>query len=87
MSHPEKSYEDIQKLRAFQASFKGMHQCKLCPTKVINSDQALKNHIESKSHRNALAKYFKANERELNQRMFKIKQKVLRNVLFKTKKY
>jgi len=64
-----------------------MHQCTLCPTKVIDSDNALKNHLGSKTHRNALAKYFKKHKQELNHKITKIKQKILRKVLFKTKRY
>ena len=45
----------------------------LCPNKVIDSDQVLMIHLNSKLHKNALAKYFKKHKTELNRKIKKIK--------------
>jgi hypothetical protein len=84
---PEKPLADIMQDIQTLDKFKGMHQCTLCPDKLITSDVALKNHLSSRFHKKQLKQYFKKHEVELKTRVRKIKNQIQRNVLFRTRRY
>ena len=60
-----KTWGQLVKQREVEASFKGKHQCLLCPDKVIETDAALKLHLMSKSHKRNLAKKCRESKEEL----------------------
>ena len=85
-----KTWGELVKQKEMEASFKGLHQCLLCPGKVIETDAALKLHLMSKSHKRNLAKRCKESKEELAKikiAVASIKGKMARKYLFNTPKY
>ena len=62
LAHPEKTEQEIYQEIELKNSFKGQHQCKLCPNKVIMTDRDLSEHLSSKSHKLRLRKFWRAHE-------------------------
>ena len=82
-----KSWEEVVKTRDLKNAFEGEYKCRLCPNKVINSEADLLEHLQSKSHKKALSKYYRENATQLKTNMRQIKGKVIRKYLFNMPKY
>lgn len=85
-----KTWAELVKQKEVEASFKGKHQCLLCPDKVLETDAALKLHLMSKSHKRNLAKRCKESKEDLAQikmAVASIKSKIARKYVFNTPKY
>ena len=61
--NPGMHWDDVVKARDKQNAFQGQFQCKLCPKKVLNEERDLAAHLQSKGHKLALKKFYKANEK------------------------
>ena len=48
--------------------FQGEHKCLLCPKKLLNTDQELREHLVSKGHAKNLQHFYRKNRDELNKR-------------------
>ena len=85
-----KTWGELVKQKEVEQSFRGKHQCLLCPDKVLETDAALKLHLMSKSHKRNLAKRCKESKEELakmKMAVAEIKSKVARRYLFNTPRY
>ena len=66
--NPKLNFSDINRIKE-QYNFQGEYQCALCPKKILQTKQDLKEHLTSKFHAENVKRYFKKNKKELNERI------------------
>jgi hypothetical protein len=49
--------------------FQGEYHCSLCPKKLLNTEQELKEHLASKGHQKNVQHYFRTNKGELKKKI------------------
>eukprot|EP00347_Sterkiella_histriomuscorum_P022427 403338528 len=69
--NPKLKWDDISKIKE-KFRFEGDYQCSLCPKKVLQTKQDLKEHLGSKFHAENVKRYFKKNKKELQQKICEI---------------
>lgn len=83
---PDKTEQQIYRDIELNNAFQGMHQCRLCPEKVIESDLGLAEHLASKCHKLRLRRHFKQHRSQLRKLIAKAKAATNRKYLFSTTK-
>jgi len=86
LANPELSQKEIYQRIALKNAFKGKHQCKLCPEKVLETDLDLHDHLSSKSHKVRLNQYYSMHKGKLLKLISKAKHRAMRKYVFNTRK-
>ena len=71
--NPGMAWEDVVKLRDANNAFRGDFHCKLCPRKIIATENDLVDHLQSKKHKLALLRFYKQNASQFKQKIRLIK--------------
>lgn len=62
---PGMDWDSVVKEREKEIAFEGDFKCNLCPKKVLRREKDLNEHLMSKGHKLALARFYKKNQPKL----------------------